>query len=351
MLIERGADLEAKVPRLLRIAGHLIFREGARAIHGASGAVGQPKALKVLLEAGCDPNAADSLGRTALMEVSRSTAACEMAVWLLEAGADPEKTDEVGSAALHNAASAGAVDLIELLVARAPATLNWTRQDGTTPMYMAALGGHVRAVALLLSLGARDKATWKRNGVSSLTAASQGGHEEVVRVLLDAHFEAFGGGGCVPLAIAVAIQGDHARALRLLLMVEGEERQGHWAMQSREGFSMLHHAAYFVSVAATHLLLRAGADEAVEVNGETPGDMVGGALPDAEREGAREALISRMLQRGPAYRARSWAYPAAVEVGATSEAPATGGQEPTAPFFVRVFRQGKKHIFTTRFAR
>lgn len=122
---------------------------------------------------------------------------------------------------------------------------------------------------------------------------------------------------------------------------------------------MLHFAAEFTSLGAVKLLLAAGADEAaVDNHGALPRDVIGTAQPEfgppIESDPTNEAAIARVLKRGPAFRARSWAWPA----GGVSE-PRAGYSSatmiPLSKLRVRavgvLFNRPRSRVFTTRFAR
>lgn len=88
---------------------------------------------------------------------------------------------------------------------------------------------------------------------------------------------------------------------------------------------MLHYAAGFARLSCVNTLLRAGADEkARDGQFRLPDDVVGSLtiasqallfpgisdFSTADKDPATINAICRMLERGPTYRARSWAYPA-----------------------------------------
>ena len=136
--------------------------------------------------------------------------------------------------------------------------------------------------------------------------------EEGIRALGDKMF-------VVPSAQYSAVR-FQARALRLLLAVDGEEKRSSWANYAHNGSNLLHVGAGHCCPAGVSVLLEAGADEAVrDAEGRTPREAIGifrgvDGLPVIDRR--EEVAVRRMLLRGPACRARSWAWPSDKEADA-----------------------------------
>jgi ankyrin repeat protein len=91
---------------------------------------GNEQIVKRLLAAHANPNATGDLGRTALA-ADHLTVGC--AKLLLDAGANPNAAMNLGTTPLHIAALRGEVDLAKLLI-RAGATVNAADNDGNTPL-------------------------------------------------------------------------------------------------------------------------------------------------------------------------------------------------------------------------
>lgn len=111
-----------------------------------------------------------------------------------------------------------------------------------------------------------------------------------------------------------------------------------------ERLPFLHYAVKFGCLSVVHVLLAAGADErALSPDGKRASDMIEQGRPPAE-----EAAIGRMLERGAAFRARSWTWLAGVN-SRIDEALPLG--KPGSSVNVRVFRQENGRVCITRFAR
>lgn len=234
LLLSKGANLDIAAPRdPLPAEEGWVYPRGTRAIHAAANA-GQVDVLRVLLQAGAQPNVIDGRGRTPLI------AACSMCPSetaqplltvvevLLEAGALPRLADDDGRVPLHGAARLGADDAIEVLVTAAPGTLTHADKDGVSPLCLAAMEGHESAVRVLLSAGASDKEAWGNDKEMSLGMAANMGHEGVAAVLLGMGSEAVGGVEGVRGAMLLAIRYGHPRVLDMLLGVDGEEMRAWW---------------------------------------------------------------------------------------------------------------------------
>lgn len=319
LLISKGADLEVfRLHGARGVDGELsLLVRGARALHFA-GFYRQLAVLRVLLRAGANPNAVDSDDATPLLLTCSSPEKRLRAATvreLLEGGADPALQNDVGNLPLHYAAAKGDEEILRLLLEKAPLTVNLVTKAGMSALCVAAEYGHGGAVTCLLAAGATDKTS-----PCPLTTAATNQQKHIVQLILSEKdwLEAVGGVAKIPTAIC-AILGKvpnvAARAscemIQVLLSVEGEKRRMHWARSSFEGLRILCLAASFADLAAVKVFLAAGADEtaACSAKGCIPMMRIGSNAPeDTTRDEKKEAAIARALERGPAFRARSWAW-------------------------------------------
>jgi ankyrin repeat protein len=149
-----------------------------RAVHE-----GRMDAVKALIFAGANVNAANRYGSTPLM-LAASAGNAEITAALLKAGADVRASvPEMGNV-LMAAARSGNPEVIKLLLA-AGADVNFREQrSGQTPLMWAASEGHLEAVRALLAGGAKvgAEALDKR---TALFFSVRRGDLDVVKVLLD----------------------------------------------------------------------------------------------------------------------------------------------------------------------
>lgn len=313
LLLEQGADpdtpttVETLVPRSGAVSA------GKRALHIAANS-GHVEIVRLLLKQGhADPNTTDSGGCTPLMVAfSRMiTPPADVVRLLLEAGADPTLAEANGYIPLHGAAQRGHTEFADMLYSRALFTLDRLSPKGETPLFLACSYDHESMVSKLLSLGAIQPPTLTAR--CPLIEAVIRGFVGVVRVLInEGGIEAVGGDAVLPRSMGIAVRFGRARILRLLLAVDGQEGRL-WANAVIKGRYLLHDGAGCSVPAAVSVLLEAGADEAPRDSlGRIPGDIIGayrGRFDDPQMNRGKDVAIRRMLQRGPAYRARSWLWP------------------------------------------
>ncbi|CAM9172060.1 unnamed protein product [Laminaria digitata] len=335
---------------------------GERTLHMAARG-GKVEIVRLLLNRSrADPNATDNAGRTPLMSTCSTVLIfVEVVRLLLEAGADPTLAAKDGQIPLHMVAVNGHTNLFDMLYTPAPATLNCCGANGQTPLFWACGKGHESIVSKLLSLGAMQPLDG--HAMCPLQAAIAADFVGVVRVLLnEGGIRAVGGSMPLGRALFLAVTQRRARILRVLLTADGEEERSDWANIIVGDRPLLHSCASYCYPAGLSVLLEAGADEAARHSGRIPRDVIGmdlGRDAESQMDRGKETAIRRMLQRGPAYRARSWAWPADEEAdaggsgdGGTAAATAAAAaaavlsSSPTVPkapvIGVRIFRPKKE---------
>lgn len=340
LLLQSGADVNASVknpPERISISTCFLPFNGDVALHIAIYSR-RVDMVRILLRAGADPNARNADGITpfsALCSVpDREGPWREVARLLLEGGANPSLVDKLGYSALLHAADGGNPEMIACVLSLAPRSLHRLSSDGKSALHVAAVNGNADAVSLLLSAGATHPVTMDHEHCP-LTVAVVCEHEDVVRVLVERGLDALGGAAyIVPIALAGAVSRGRRRILRMVLAAEGEEKQTQWTRCP--GFmagTLLHYAAGYIVPGSVSGLLAAGADEtAMDAAGQLPIDVIGTMdtenppispltprTPTRKRDPVKEAEIRRMLLRAPAFRARSWMWPAAASGTAGGE--------------------------------
>ena len=117
---------------------------------------GDAAKVRLLLSKGASVNARSSLGRTPLLIAAAQDGSVEVVRLLIEKGADINARDKGGSSVLAQAAGANNVEVARLLIAR-KAEVNTVDEGGYTPLTNAALNGDRSAamVRLLLEHGAK----------------------------------------------------------------------------------------------------------------------------------------------------------------------------------------------------
>jgi N-acyl-D-amino-acid deacylase len=168
---------------------------------------GNLASMKLLLEAGADPNLANYTGSTALLWAADDLAKVRL---LLAHGAKPDTRTSEGTTPLIAAAMFhGCAPVLRALL-DAGADPNAANRDGSTPLVQAASIGDIGAMRFLIDRGARvNQEVTGQNpqvmGLSPLTVSAYFGTTEMVQFLLErgAAVNAADGSGMTALHIAV----------------------------------------------------------------------------------------------------------------------------------------------------
>lgn len=217
------------------------------------------EAVRVLLDAGADPNVPGAEGRTAL-GVAALLGRQDVVRLLLDRGADPNAAGAKGQTALHAAAEGGHVEIAEALLAKG-ARVNAADADGRTPLHVASWR-HDDMVKCLLRKGAHADARTK-DGRTPLHSGSLS--VDSVRALLDAGapVNAVDKEGRTPLH---EIASGPKESVALLLA-----RGAKITAKDRDGQTPIFEAARAYTAGPVEALIAAGADpRARDKEGFTP---------------------------------------------------------------------------------
>lgn len=250
---------------------------------------------------------------------------------------------------MHFAAGKGRVELLDMLAAKAPATLHRACRNGFTPLGKAAAGGEAAAVSRILLL--MSTVAWRPPpGATTTTSRSrcplnvamEASHWNVVEVLLD-NLDPIKGSVDFGSAISSALVTKRVRLLKRLVSAVGKKRKQKKCLASMSFSSspILHIAAAQADPLTTSVLLAASGEEtAVDAVGRSARDVLA-MSPDVDSGLPEVAATRRMLERGPASRARAWAWPATPTAAAatTSSAAAVSRAKGRSPVLVRVCRR------------
>ena len=224
---------------------------GPWVLHNAALQTSNPTIIRLLLDAGADPNSPDDSGRTPLHSGAQNRNPM-VATHLLNAGADLHAGDNEGYTPLHIAAAwSGNGRVVNLLLNRGADPLAESN-DGRTPLHSALrYRAEIGTVTVLVKAGAAASLT-------PLQRAALDGDNTVVESLLadGADPDAAYRYGWRPLHYAVPFGGP---GVVTTLLAAGADANA----ASVAGGTPLHLAASQASEALVSILLRAGADPAV----------------------------------------------------------------------------------------
>eukprot|EP00035_Acanthoeca_spectabilis_P018251 m.385416 g.385416 ORF g.385416 m.385416 type:complete len:382 (-) comp16738_c0_seq2:3179-4324(-) len=144
---------------------------------------GYTDVVKVLLDAGANPDLADSEGVGTSIWVAALFGHRDVAELLIQAGAQVNlPSAKAGTTPLHAAAEHGFTDVVEMLLAAEADVGALTVKSGDTVLGLAARRGHVEVIQTLLASGA-DREVPNTAGETPLTLATANGHHEAAKLL------------------------------------------------------------------------------------------------------------------------------------------------------------------------
>ncbi|MCU1234291.1 MAG: Ankyrin [Candidatus Solibacter sp.] len=247
-LHQAAANGSAEAMRLLVAAGAEIDAANDFGATPLMWAIGEPEKVRILVGAGANVNARSKMGRTPLCLAAANDGSSATVKLLLDRGAKLEDQALVAAAAANDMAS------IRLLLEKG-AAVNAKDPVGFTPLMHAAANGNLKAVELLVARHAdvnvvsAEKIDTAKNGplaIGNLTALMVGaptGGADLMKALLDAgaKVDAEDVRRMTPLMLAIATDHADPRTVRLLIErgadVNKKDREGQTAFDWAKKFN------------------------------------------------------------------------------------------------------------------
>ncbi|XP_014665735.1 PREDICTED: putative ankyrin repeat protein RF_0381 [Priapulus caudatus] len=219
---------------------------------------------------------------------------------LLEAGVDPNTAASYGETALCIAACCGQLDIVRLLLGAGVDPNVAETKTGNTPLMMAAYSGTEAALnimRLLLEAAAKPNVADMYSGETPLMIAVKKGEEAAVRMLLSHGANANAANSCGQTSLYYAARSVQLDIMRLLLEVAAKPN----VANTDSGETPLMMAALRGSEAAmiTHLLKHGADPNLVDCNKRTPLAIIG-SQAELRRYNMRAALVASVVQAATA---------------------------------------------------
>lgn len=243
----------------------LLGHDGWSCLHVSAGK-GSTNVLKYLLKH-CPKHVINTtdLKRMTPLHMACISGSADTVRLLLDAGADPNILDETGHSALLRAAEQGACSVVRQLLKRDGVEVDACNQDGMSPVYSASRRGHITVVRALIRAGA-DVNKSSADCFSPLHVASQQGFVEVVKELLAAGAQLDHSNGVGQTALHAASDQGYVEVVSQLISAGADVHK-----RDTKGMSALYMAANASQCDVMRELLRAGADvNQAEGDGGTP---------------------------------------------------------------------------------
>ena len=260
-MTSKAGRLAVAVAAVLALAAAPVSgQDGARLVDAAADQ--DWAAVRALLDAGVDANAARADGVTALVYAAHWDDRESVDV-LLAVGANVDAADDHGVTALARACENASPGMVERLL-DAGANPNAAQTSGLTPLMTAVETGNVEVVRLLLAAGADVNTATVATGNTALMWAVAGQHADIVHRLIEhgAELDVSTTKGFTLLMIA-ARNGDIEMARTLLAAGVDVNAAG------ADGAHALPYAIVLGQADFAHFLLEEGADPNAKVSGVT----------------------------------------------------------------------------------
>lgn len=223
-----------------------------------------PDTVRSLIKQGIAVDAVTKAGDTAACLAARHGSFECLSLLLVEAGADPNQADSEGGAPAHYAATGGHLECLDV-ICTVRGDVNQADADGATALHRAAAAGHLACVERLLRADA-DLDRGSKFGSTPVMHAARRGRVDCLRLLADAGADLDKANRDGSTAAHYAAASEKAECLELLV-----DRGVNVTVRAKNGSTPAHWAAYSGRPDCLRLLRDAGVDLAArDLTGWTP---------------------------------------------------------------------------------